>query len=142
MNDNKLIAEFMGFTKDSKELYLIDDYTLRSEDEYQATYVDEMKFHTSWDWLMPVVEKCFVKQEEVSDDLSFKLRGRDGTITIVSTSETFIVEPQGVAKGTLFIELKQSDLSGDKNELMIDVYSNGELIENTSVSFLGPRSFN
>ena len=73
MNDNKLIAEFMGFTKDSKELYLIDDYTLRSEDEYQATYVDEMKFHTSWDWLMPVVEKCFVKQEKVSDDLSFKL---------------------------------------------------------------------
>jgi|TARA_R110000782_G_scaffold117475_1_gene207868 hypothetical protein len=56
--DNKLIAEFMGFTKDSKDLYLIDDYNLRGEDEYQATYVSEMKFHTSWDWLMPVVAKC------------------------------------------------------------------------------------
>ena len=55
--ENKLIAEFMGFTKDSKDLYLIDDYNLRGEDEYQATYVSEMKFHTSWDWLMPVVEK-------------------------------------------------------------------------------------
>ncbi len=86
--------------------------------------------------------KLVNKTSEEIDDLSFKLRGRDGTITIVSTSETFIVEPQGVAKGTLFIELKQSDLSGDKNELMIDVYSNGELIENTSVTFLGPRSFN
>ncbi len=86
--------------------------------------------------------KLVNKTSEEIDDLSFKLRGRDGTITIVSTSETFIVEPQGVAKGTLFIELKQSDLSGDKNELMIDVYSNDELIENTSVSFLGPRSFN
>ena len=73
MKDNKLIAEFMGFTKDSKDLYLIDDYSLRGEDEYQATYVSEMKYHTSWDWLRPVVEKCFVKQEEVSDDLSFKL---------------------------------------------------------------------
>tara|TARA_R110000803_G_scaffold53933_1_gene110503 strand:- start:172 stop:513 length:342 start_codon:yes stop_codon:yes gene_type:complete len=57
MKDNKIIAEFMGFTKDSKDLYLIDDYNLRSEDEYQATYVGEMKFHTSWDWLMPVVER-------------------------------------------------------------------------------------
>tara|TARA_R110000822_G_scaffold129554_6_gene265746 strand:+ start:1103 stop:1375 length:273 start_codon:yes stop_codon:yes gene_type:complete len=57
MKDNKLIAEFMGFTKDSKDLYLIDDYNLRGEDEYQATYVSEMKFHTSWDWLMPVMAK-------------------------------------------------------------------------------------
>jgi hypothetical protein len=55
--DNELIAEFMGFTKDSKDLYLIDDYSLRGEDEYQATYVSEMKFNTSWDWLMPVTEK-------------------------------------------------------------------------------------
>jgi hypothetical protein len=47
----------MGFTKDSKDLYLIDDYSLRGEDEYQATYVSEMKFNTSWDWLMPVTEK-------------------------------------------------------------------------------------
>ena len=69
MNDNKLIAEFMGFTKDSKELYLIDDYTLRSEDEYQATYVDEMKFHTSWDWLMPVVEKIETECEGVPQQL-------------------------------------------------------------------------
>ena len=60
----------------------------------------------------------------------------------MSTSETFIVKPQGIAEGTLFIELKQSDLSGDKNKIMIDVYSKNELIETTSVSFLGPRSFN
>ena len=76
MNDNKLIAEFMGFTKDSKELYLIDDYTLRSEDEYQATYVDEMKFHTSWDWLMPVVLRLLdleYNEFDGADDLSFRL---------------------------------------------------------------------
>jgi hypothetical protein len=52
---NKLIAEFMGYTKDTDELYLIDDYNIRSEEEYQATYVSEMKFHKSWKWLMPVV---------------------------------------------------------------------------------------
>ncbi|WP_299100635.1 cytochrome c oxidase accessory protein CcoG [uncultured Winogradskyella sp.] len=86
--------------------------------------------------------KLVNKTSENIDDLTFKLRGWDGTINVVSTSDTFKVDAQGIAEGTLFIELKQSDLSGDKNEVMIDLYSNGELIEHTSVTFLGPRSFN
>ena len=28
---------------------------------------DEMKYHTSWDWLMPVVEKCFEVAEHEDD---------------------------------------------------------------------------
>ena len=59
MKNNILIAEFMGFNKDSEDLYLIDDYNLRGENEFQATYVNEMKFNSSWDWLMPVIKKCF-----------------------------------------------------------------------------------
>jgi len=86
--------------------------------------------------------KLVNKTSQDIDNLSFKLRGWDGTINVVSTSETFEVDAQGIAEGTLFIELKQSDLSGDKNEVMIDLYSDDELIETTSVSFLGPRSFN
>lgn len=86
--------------------------------------------------------KLVNKTSQEINDLTFKLRGWDGTINVVSTSKTFMVEPQGIAEGTLFIELKQSDLSGDKNDIMIDVYSKDELIETTSVTFLGPRSFN
>ncbi|MBU2920831.1 cytochrome c oxidase accessory protein CcoG [Winogradskyella psychrotolerans] len=86
--------------------------------------------------------KLVNKTSREIDDITFKLRGWDGDIHIVSTSETFVVEPQGIAEGTLFIELKQSDLSGDKNDVMIDLYSKDELIETTSVTFLGPRSFN
>lgn len=86
--------------------------------------------------------KLVNKTSKEINDISFKLRGWDGTINVVSTSETFKVEPQGIAEGTLFIELKQSDLSGDKNNITIDLYSNDELIETTSVTFLGPRSFN
>ena len=55
--NNILIAEFMEFHRDTEDLYLIDNYNLRSENQFQATYVREMKFHTSWDWLMSVVEK-------------------------------------------------------------------------------------
>ena len=86
--------------------------------------------------------KLVNKTSENIEDLTFKLRGWDGTINVVSTSDTFNVDAQGISEGTLFIELKQSDLSGDKNNVMIDLYSKGEIIETTSVSFLGPRSFN
>ena len=64
MKDNKLIAEFMEFHRDTEELYLIDNYNLRSENQFQATYVREMKFHSSWNWLMPVVEKCLATDEK------------------------------------------------------------------------------
>ena len=43
MKDNKLIAEFMGVD------YVDIDTYLESNKELQ--------YHTSWDWLMPVVEK-------------------------------------------------------------------------------------
>lgn len=86
--------------------------------------------------------KVVNKTTDIIEDVSFKLRGMGGEIKLVSISDTFIVEPQGIAEGTMFIELKQSDLSGDKNKLRIDVYSNDELIETTTVNFLGPRSYN
>lgn len=86
--------------------------------------------------------KIINKTTQTIEDVSFKLRGIDGEIKLVSTTPTFTVEEKGLAEGTLFIELKQSDLSGDKNTLTIDVYSGEKLIETTSVSFLGPRSYN
>ena len=86
--------------------------------------------------------KLVNKTTDSIENVSFKLRGINGEINLVSISDTFIVEPKGIAEGTIFIELKQSDLSGDKNKLRIDVYSAGELIETTTVNFLGPRSYN
>ncbi|GAB5564505.1 MAG: cytochrome c oxidase accessory protein CcoG [Winogradskyella sp.] len=86
--------------------------------------------------------KLVNKTTEDIKDVSFKLRGIDGEIKLVSTTNTFEVKENGLAEGTLFIELKQSDLSGDKNKVTIDVYSGDQLIETTSVSFLGPRSYN
>ncbi|MCB0399731.1 MAG: cytochrome c oxidase accessory protein CcoG [Winogradskyella sp.] len=86
--------------------------------------------------------KIVNKTTETIENVSFKLRGIDGEIKLVSTIDSFTVKESGLAEGTLFIELKQSDLSGDKNNLTIDVYSGDKLIETTSVTFLGPRSYN
>ena len=74
--------------------------------------------------------------------MSFKLRKYKGEIKLVSTSDDFVVPAQGAAEGTLFIEIDKSELSGDKNKLMIEVYNGNELIETTTVNFLGPRSYN
>ena len=49
MNNNKLIAEFMG--------YIYEDDILVPE---------EPQYHTSWDWLMPVVEK--IEEIAIDDD--------------------------------------------------------------------------
>ncbi|MFD1014567.1 cytochrome c oxidase accessory protein CcoG [Winogradskyella rapida] len=76
------------------------------------------------------------------ENIHFKLRTYEGDIKLVSTTDNFIVPAQDLAEGTLFIEIPKRELSGDKNKLIIEVYSNEELIETTSVNFLGPRSYN
>ena len=85
--------------------------------------------------------KLINKTTKDIENVSFKLRKTSGEIKMVSTENTFTVPAQGLAEGTLFIELPQSALSGDKNSVMIEVYSADDLIETTTVNFLGPRSY-
>ena len=59
MNENKLIAEFMGLEKENG-LYLF----TTPMDDYKT---DTLYFDTSWDWLMSVVEKIL--------DISFQDEG-------------------------------------------------------------------
>ncbi len=73
-------------------------------------------------------------------DVHFKLKSPKGTLNTVKQGE-LIVPAQGLAEGTLFIEINNSALSGDKNRAVIEVYSGDNLIETTSVTFLGPRSY-
>ncbi len=86
--------------------------------------------------------KLINKTTEEIGDINFKLRKYKGEIKIVSNTGNIVVPEQGLAEGTLFIEIDKNNLKGDKNKLMIDVYSGEELIETTTVSFLGPRSYN
>jgi len=73
--------------------------------------------------------------------ITFKLLSHTGTLKTVGDHE-INVPAQGLSQGTLFIEINASALSGDKNKIKIGVYNNDELIETTSTTFLGPRSYN
>ena len=74
-------------------------------------------------------------------DVTFKLMSHKGTIKLVS-QESFKVPAEELAEGTLFIEINNSALNGDKDRLKIGVYSGEELIETTNTQFLAPRSYN
>ncbi len=75
------------------------------------------------------------------EDVQFKLLSHKGEIKMVKQG-ALTVPKQGLDEGTLFIEINNSALSGDKDRLKIGVYSGEELIETTTTAFLGPRSYN
>ena len=85
--------------------------------------------------------KLVNKTSKDIEDVSFKLMSHKGELRLVSTSTDFVVPSQGIAEGTLFIEINNSLLSGDRNKIKIGVYKDGELIETTTANFLGPRSY-
>ncbi len=62
---NKLIAEFMGFQKTTIGWYDNEEALHFNSD---SNTFDELEFHSSWDWLMPVVDKCY--QEHMSKNIS------------------------------------------------------------------------
>ena len=60
MKSNKLIAEFMGLETIDRCYF----EHLTKEGDRELTHHILLKYHTSWDWLMPVVDKI----ESFTDD--------------------------------------------------------------------------
>ena len=85
--------------------------------------------------------KLINKTSKDIDDVSFKLLSHKGKIDLVS-HRSFQVPAQKLAEGTLFIEINNTALNGDKDKLKIGVYSGDLLIETTTTRFLAPRSYN
>ena len=53
-NNNKLIAEFMEWTLDDKDL---NSYRKYNGSIFKYSLLSNFKYHTDWNWLMPVVER-------------------------------------------------------------------------------------
>ena len=66
MKNNKLIAEFMGY----------DIITEAEKDKFPTVLTTkDVKYHSSWDWLMPVVEKIdnLFGENDIVDDMINKV---------------------------------------------------------------------
>jgi polyferredoxin len=84
--------------------------------------------------------KLVNKTTEDVTDVHFKLLSHNGTVKLVR-QEDFIVTAQGLAEGTLFVEIDNAAIKTDKEKIEIGVYSGDQLIETTKTAFLAPRSY-
>lgn len=63
---NKLIAEFMGLDSFKDSLASLHQGKINVD----VDVYEQAQYHTSWDWLMPVIEKCLVGEAEQSEEVS------------------------------------------------------------------------
>jgi cytochrome c oxidase accessory protein FixG len=74
------------------------------------------------------------------ENVSYKILSHKGIIKLVS-NQKFSIPKQGLAEGTLFIEINKSVLKDDNVDIEIGVFTNDELLETTTTNFLGPRTY-
>ncbi|WP_111306883.1 cytochrome c oxidase accessory protein CcoG [Confluentibacter sediminis] len=85
--------------------------------------------------------KLVNKTTSTINDVHFELMSHKGVLKLVSTTNRFNVPGQEISEGTLFVEINNAALSGDRNKIKIGVYAGDKLIETTTANFLGPRSY-
>lgn len=94
VENNKLIAEFMGFVADkSFEVRLVDgintSYYYYKDD---VMYLPEvMEYNCSWDWLMEVVDKIeSLPDEENNGAFFFKIY--QDSVSIIFSNDNYIID--------------------------------------------------
>jgi len=75
------------------------------------------------------------------ENVTIKLEKPEGVIRLVGNTN-IIVKKEALFQGNMFIEIPVSLIKKDKIKIKIGVYNDGKLIETTTTTFLGPRSFN
>ncbi len=114
---------------------------LRNDVEATILHLPGQLFQHKGDKLSNVYTyKVVNKTSRDFEKVSFKLIDPKGEIKLVGSS-TFKVPKQGLAKGTLFVEIHPAFLTGDKTEIKIEVYNDKKVIETATTNFIGPRSF-
>src|SRR5699024_3895837 len=84
--------------------------------------------------------KLLNKTNKEFEDISFKLSSPKGEVKRVKQGE-IRVPAQDYTEGTIFVEINEAALEGEKTKILIDVYSDDQRIETQKAIFMGPRSF-
>jgi len=74
------------------------------------------------------------------EDLQFRLLSHSGEIETIG-NQFISVASNSFSEGTLFVNISRKSLVKEKEKLEIGVYSKDHLIETTSVTFMGPRTY-
>ncbi|QYJ67547.1 cytochrome c oxidase accessory protein CcoG [Flavobacterium litorale] len=85
--------------------------------------------------------KIVNKTAKPFNNVYFKLVKPQGVVKMVG-NDTFTIEREGLAEGTLFIEINPAYLDGDKTKITLQVYDGDKVIETETTTFLAPRTFN
>jgi len=71
MENNKLIAEFMGWTLDNEDL---NSYRNFNGGKFKYSLLSNFKFHTDWNWIMEAVDKIeSIGDEENNGEYFFEI---------------------------------------------------------------------
>jgi cytochrome c oxidase accessory protein FixG len=71
--------------------------------------------------------------------LSFKIKAEpDSRIELIGANENIISPKQGMVKGVMMIDMPKNALQATKKRIVIEVYSNGRLVDEATTNFLGP----
>lgn len=128
MESNKLIAQFMGVkpTMESPDVYSYKDgvfFMVREDtpEKVMEAIADYAKYHTSWDWLMPVLDEIEKKGANIVITTNFnpfhKMTFHQVTISIESGEMS---DSGKVFWGEGFKYKKHSNSSGSK---LTEVYN-------------------
>lgn len=114
---------------------------LRNDVEATVLHLPGQLFQHKGDNLSNIYTFKIVNKTEADfKDVTMKLIGIKGEIKVVGNAK-ISVPREGLAKGTMFIEINQALLETDKTEIKIGVYEGNKEIETTTTNFIGPRSF-
>lgn len=89
---NKIIAKFMGlpYCLSDLETDNFGDQDVERWAIFNHYYTaSEMRFHTSWDWLMPVCKKAAIGEAEISKEGIHLLESVYGAITSFDITQAF-----------------------------------------------------
>lgn len=84
--------------------------------------------------------KLVNKTNKDKGNITFKLKSPRGEVKTIKRNE-IMVPAKEMIEGTFFVEINDAELSGNKNKIEIEVYSDGQLLETTRATFLGRRSY-
>lgn len=132
IENNKLIGEFMEVKFKDDELYLNELRAMKANGIYfeQGYMLSELQYHTSWEWLMPVVRKIerTVRWLEISCNEDEDAFLSDEYTSILETVPLAIIEDayKAVVEFIKWYNDQNKFVCGSCGEMVNSVKYNGE----------------